>query len=640
MIVGNLCATSPLGMAVVYNDSASFLIEPQWSDRPEDDAYVPPGVNAPDGSYIERKFKHAGTLITIKWGRSGEQGIIAEITAGKAVVLDLCLKQGWTSMPSVWREAGDDGVDGLLADRRGGYVSVSVRTSAAPKAIKAGCNGEAWLTLNLAPGCPVYLAAGSGALPDFAIIGPALNKAKKAYAANRFKAEGDWGDFAQAIADSMNYARTYSSFDNHRAHIVGRGWWIYKHAQYNPDFGPYFGWDQFFNGYLACFEDPEGARETVRGHLAYQLPEGYIANCSHWDLPQRKSRVFVTADRSQPPVGAMCVWKMHERCPDTDFLAEVYPALVRWSEWWFEARDGNGNGLLEWGDALGEYGGARLETGWDDTPHFDGVEMAGTQMTADAVDLNALWSLDSMYLAKIADALERPEDAARHRADHKAMNKRINDNLWNEELGIYCSRNWQDAPDGKPSFLTRITPMNLYPLACGAATGERLKRLLEWLYREDMFWGEWMLPTLPYDDPEWEKQHYWKGHIWPPPNYIVWEGVRQFADPAHRTEFAARSVKLFMKGWNDARICSENYRSDNGAPASHPHYTWGALLPVIGVEALCDVDDHFTTIPHAGNSIRKAITLCNVPFGGKHYHIRVDNNGAISISPESEPGMQ
>jgi len=632
MIVGNLCATSPLGMAVVYDDSASFIIEPQWSERPEDDALVAPGISAPDGSYLERTFSQDGVEITIKWGRNGDEAIMAEITANAQTALELHLKSGWTSMPGVWREAGD-GLSGLLAGRKGGYVTVSVQTSPVPAAIKGGYNGDGVIQLELVPGTPVYLAAGAGELPAFAGIGPALTKAAEAYDAGRFKSEGDWGEFAQAIADSMNYARTYSSFDNHRAHVVGRGWWIYRHAQNNPDFGPYFGWDQFFNGLLACFDDPEGGRETVRAHLAYQLPEGYLANCSHWDLPQRDSRVFVTADRSQPPVGAMCIWKMHERCPDDAFLAEVYPALVRWSEWWFEARDGNDNGLLEWGDGLGDYASARLETGWDDTPHFEGVEMAGTQMTADAVDLNALWSLDSLYLARIATALGDAAAAEKHMSDHQSMNARINEHLWNEELGIYCSRNWEDAQDGSPSFLTRITPMNFYPLACGAATGERQERLLQSLYSEDEFWGEWLLPTLPYSDAEWTKQHYWKGHIWPPPNYIVWEGVRQYADPVHRAEFARRSVRLFMDGWESDRICSENYRSDTGAPASHPHYTWGALLPLIGVEALCDVDEAMQPVACDCSGLTETISLHNIPFGGRLYRIDV-KDGNVTTVPE------
>ena len=38
-----------------------------------------------------------------------------------------------------------------------------------------------------------------------------------------------------------------------------------------------------------------------------------------------------------------------------------------------------------------------------------------------------------------------------------------------------------------------------------------------------------------------------------------------------------------MRNWTtDDRLCGENYRSDTGVADDHPHYTWGALLPLIG----------------------------------------------------------
>ena len=48
-------------------------------------------------------------------------------------------------------------------------------------------------------------------------------------------------------------------------------------------------------------------------------------------------------------------------------------------------------------------------------------------MNADAVDLNAMWSLDAANLALIAEALGRKEDAEKFRAEHAAINRRMND---------------------------------------------------------------------------------------------------------------------------------------------------------------------------------------------------------------------
>jgi putative isomerase len=241
-----------------------------------------------------------------------------------------------------------------------------------------------------------------------------------------------------------------------------------------------------------------------------------------------------------------------------------------------------------------------------------------------------------LFLSKIATALGRTNEAKTFLAEHQEMNRRINQSLWNEELGIYCSRLWKAPPDSKSAFLTRITPMNFYPLACGAPDAARAQRLLATLYRQDKFWGEWLLPTLSYDDPDWKLQHYWRGHVWAPPNWIIWQGLKQYAAPVHRAEFARRSVKLFMKNWDVSRIFSENYRSDNGASACHPHYTWGTLLNLIGLEALCDVDEHFAPLPIADGAITENLSLRNIPFGGILFRIEA-KDGKVSAIPIGQP---
>jgi len=633
VLVGHVCATSPTGMAIVINDSAAFVLEPQYSDRPQDDAQVAPGTTAPDGSYLQTHFTHQGARVTLTWGKSGKQAFIATLTSDKPVELGLRTKRYWGDFPSSWWSV-PGGLDGYLVNGAEGYLSASMRTDPAPSRYEGNYAGEVTIFVHLSPDRPLRVTAGLGELPGFDTIAGALAKAEETYQKSRISATGDWGGFVDAIADNMNYSRTYSSFDHRSAHIVGRGWWIYKNNNNNPDFGPYFCWDQFFNGNLAVLEDPQGSRETIRGVLAYQLPDGFIANCGRWDYPDDGVRNFCSADRSQPPVGALSVWNMHERWPDKSFLAEVYPKLLRWHHWWHKNRDGNQNGLLEWGSAKGKFEMARLETGLDDTPHYDGSPMSGSQMACDSVDLNALWSMDVLYLAKIAKALGKEQDARRLIAAHEKINRLINERLWNEEMGLYCSRLWQDQPNGQPAFLTRITPANFYPLACHAPDQARADRALQFLYRPEKFWGEWLLPTVTYDDPEWSKQHYWKGQVWAPTNWLVWQGVKRYADATHRAEFARRGIRLFMKNWNESRQCCENYRSNTGKCGDNPHYTWGALLNLIGVEALCGIDENFSPVPYEDSGISENLTLRNIPFGGKLYRIEA-KNGKVTATKES-----
>ena len=44
VLVGHVCAISPTGMAMVVNDRAGFILEPQYSDRAQDDAQVAPAA--------------------------------------------------------------------------------------------------------------------------------------------------------------------------------------------------------------------------------------------------------------------------------------------------------------------------------------------------------------------------------------------------------------------------------------------------------------------------------------------------------------------------------------------------------------------------------------------------------------------
>ena len=59
-------------------------------------------------------------------------------------------------------------------------------------------------------------------------------------------------------------------------------------------------------------------------------------------------------------MGSYVVWKVYQRHQDRDLLEWAYPRLKKWHEWWFHDRgdgqpwrDGNRDGLLEWGSDRG-----------------------------------------------------------------------------------------------------------------------------------------------------------------------------------------------------------------------------------------------------------------------------------------------
>lgn len=72
--------------------------------------------------------------------------------------------------------------------------------------------------------------------------------------------------------------------------------------------------------------------------------------------------------------------------------------------------------------------------------------LVGNTMNADAVDLSSMWSIEAEFLARISKALGKGQDAQKFESERDAVNKRINDRLWNKEMGIYCSRFWDVPP--------------------------------------------------------------------------------------------------------------------------------------------------------------------------------------------------
>ena len=91
------------------------------------------------------------------------------------------------------------------------------------------------------------------------------------------------------------------------------------------------------------------------------------------------------------------------------------------------------------------------------------------------------------------------------------------------------------------------------------------------------------MPTISRKDPAFPVQHYWRGKIWGPTNYLAWLGLQRYGDPALLAEVAEKCEALFMLNWREGRRYHENYLCD-GTGSNDPHYTWGALLALIHYE--------------------------------------------------------
>jgi glycogen debranching enzyme len=423
-----------------------------------------------------------------------------------------------------------------------------------------------------------------------------LKGAAAAYEATRVRTTGHWDGLAASVTNNLHWMHSIKPETGRRYTPAGRRW-IFPKAGGGRDHWTTFCWDGFLNAVELGIESADLARETLLAVLETQYHNGNIPN---W-----RGRFAGTPDRSQPPVGSFAVLKYYLRTGDRELLERAFPYLERWSAWWRAPkadglrRDGNGNGLFEWGcdvDLLSEspasweneashHQMAAWESGQDDLPNWDmasWVDRTGT-FDLDCVDLNSLMALDHECLAEIAGLVGLSDIAGEYHALYRELVAKINECLWDEDQGMYVDRSW----DGRRS--RRLAASNFYPLIAGIPDAERVRRMLENLLDENRFWGPYVIPSISRNDPAFGDQQYWRGTIWPPPNYLVYQGLRRYGLDEVAGELAARSVDLFLRSWRDHQVCHENYDSRTGAGGGHAFQSWGPLFAVMGIEEFVDV---------------------------------------------------
>ncbi len=348
-----------------------------------------------------------------------------------------------------------------------------------------------------------------------------------------------------------------------------------------------FSWDAFFAGAMAAVLDGSIASSTMHALLEGQTSDGRLPLRRH--LPGQISaspqESIVTAGRSMPPLGALCVWRVYLVTHDLELLAWAYPRLRQWNDWWLADRgdgqawrDGNGDGLLEFGlDAEAEMGAvgakslsaaAKLrlsfsETGLEDRPQWlrseelraaDPAQTGPTPLNEDLkyndrthtvefspVGLNSLYALDTETLALMARELGLAAESQQLQARYEKIRTAINSKLWSEEDGLYLNRYW----DGR--FSRRLSLENFYPLLAGLVTEERARILLEALRESKRFGFEQLPPFIARNDPAFDATAAGRGASWAPANYLLYLGLKRYgfheesAQIARLSNLAARA---------------------------------------------------------------------------------------------------
>jgi hypothetical protein len=667
--IGALDATGWPGIVIAPDAETAFAfvlrVERDGESAEAEDFYYlvsEVGPHSPDGLYARIRFdlglpfkmgratpvlmKPAPRkkALTVEWSRRDERTVIGRIVSPEDVRVTLVYYFPWDRRGD-YRVLANGDVVGHAAGRPGPSCLVWTSRPSEPAAAPAGSLACSYApssdrTLAFAAGVDETNAAVSDHLYRYRnaeTIGALLDEEAQVYEDKRVKARGLYDGLPEAITNSLHWTLLYQP-GSHRLYLPAGRTRLMPDADGRPDSWTVSG-GAFLSVLALALESQKLAVDALHALLETQYPNG--------NVPSWRSATDGSADRSQPPLGAYVVLKLFERVGDLELLRHAYPYLQRWHAFWTAPgpggtarRDGNGDGLLEWGadpwpagrpvpawekNATGRMKAA-AESGQDDLPSWDDVpfDAASGTLAMNCVDLNSLYALDAWCLAEIASVLGRPADVELYRGHYERTKALVNARLWNEKDGFYYDRYW----DGR--FSTHRPASSFFPLLARIPDEARAQRMLKRLLDPKQFWGDFLIPSIARDDPSFrpESQQAWRGAVRPAASYLIYQGLRAYGFDAVASELARKSAEMFLTSWKSFGLVPESFDSLTGEAGGDRYQSVGPLAALMGMEEYLD----FT--PHEG--LRFGILkpdakgrLSRVMVQGRQYEVELSNSSTI-----------
>ena len=333
-------------------------------------------------------------------------------------------------------------------------------------------------------------------------------------------------------------------------------------------FRGFWAWDSWKHAVALVNFEPDLAKNQVRVMFDFQNDQGMIADCVFPDTTIENHNWRDT----KPPLSAWAVWSIYEKTKDRSFIAELYPQIVKYHEWWYKYRDHNGNGMCEYGSTDGTEIAARWESGMDNAVRFDHIKMVRNNgdawsMDQESVDLNSYLFAEKHYLKNMAELLGMDEDVEKYKSEAIQLKKQIQTLMYDPDDGYFYDIRLEDG-----SFVKVKGPEGWIPLWAGVALQTQADAVIEKILNPRIFNTKIPFPTLDASHPEFNPEKgYWRGPVWMDQAYFALMGMKKYG-------YENEVLKLTSKLFNEIQYPTlyENYHPITGEGLNAPHFSWTA----------------------------------------------------------------
>jgi Trehalase len=244
---------------------------------------------------------------------------------------------------------------------------------------------------------------------------------------------------------------------------------------------------------------------------------------------------------SQAPLLAWGMERVYLRKRDKSLLQTGLTSLENFHEWYWRERDITGCGLIGVGSYSGDAQHARYET-YDREVDLDGLKMVshpGRRSGADngpwygdiAIPANTAYLLLSeQSLERMARTLGNHAMASRRRARYERGAAAMRQHMWDDQAGCFLAVNTSNMEK-----IRSVTVGGFMPLMAGVPAAKQAAIMAETL--NSAAWSTKLpIPTVARTAPQFSSGEFWRGDVWPAPNYQVASGLSHYGylDAAHR----------------------------------------------------------------------------------------------------------
>jgi glycogen debranching enzyme len=342
------------------------------------------------------------------------------------------------------------------------------------------------------------------------------------------------------------------------------GWYLFWNLQVKPwrnytrqtvlsskrSMNMIWSWDICFNALALVKANHKLAWDQLFAILDKQKNNGL--------LPDTVSDLENRFGFNKPPVWGWTIMKMLKQTPKDhwhNYINEAYNKVGKFTQWWLQNRQIGPDGLCAY-----LHGN---DSGWDNATLFD------EKLPVQSPDLTAYLILQAEALAFMADYLGKKSEADAWMKLAAEQLSLFNKYFITEDGFVYRTV----LADGTVQSHTSTSLLTRIPLLLGKRLPEATrKKVTDELKTEGVFLTPVGLASEALTSTEYESNGYWRGPVWSPSTYLLFDGLLECGETAFAQNIAERYCTAVAK----TATFDENYDAQTGKGQYDSGLTWTA----------------------------------------------------------------